>query len=422
MVEAAIDGVERLEVSRLELDREGPTYTIDTVRTLHDEAAERELFLIVGSDVAASIETWHRVDELRAARHARDRRPGGCRALDPAAGLALCPGPHAPPGRLVDRSAPAHRGGRVGRLPRPAPGGAGAAGTRSLHWSVMTRPRATIPERRRRREGWGVLLVDRAGRDLWPARGALRHPPTVGEAVRVHRHLDVGPIRRPAEDSVTEAEPTTSTERARIAARAADDKKGEDIVVLDVAEIMGIVDAFVITHASNTRLVRAIVDEVKKQLLERAGVKPRSVEGIDDMTWVLLDYGDLIVHVFLERDARVLRARAPVVRRGAHRLGRGHGRGSRLVPRGWHVRSCSHRSPWSSARSWPRPAGALQPRVVVADQIRRAPPTPLTPPVHVVGRTTVVPIHACSSSAIPGRELRYPYRFDRAPARRCALP
>jgi ribosome-associated protein len=84
-----------------------------------------------------------------------------------------------------------------------------------------------------------------------------------------------------------------------MAARAADDKKGEDIVVLDVAEIMGIVDAFVIVHASNTRLVRAIVEEVKKQLLDNAGVKPRSVEGLDDTTWVLLDYGDLIVHVFL---------------------------------------------------------------------------------------------------------------------------
>ena len=99
---------------------------------------------------------------------------------------------------------------------------------------------------------------------------------------------------------MTEVERTTSTERALMAARAADDKKGEDIVVLDVAEIMGIVDAFVITHASNTRLVRTIVEEVKKQLLEQAGVKPRSVEGLDDLTWVLLDYGDLVVHVFLE--------------------------------------------------------------------------------------------------------------------------
>jgi ribosome-associated protein len=99
---------------------------------------------------------------------------------------------------------------------------------------------------------------------------------------------------------VTEAVRTTSTDRARMAARAADDKKGEEIIVLDVAEIIGIVDAFVITHASNTRLVRTIVEEVKKQLLDHAGVKPRSVEGLDDMTWVLLDYGDVIVHVFLE--------------------------------------------------------------------------------------------------------------------------
>jgi nicotinate-nucleotide adenylyltransferase len=63
MVVAAIEGVDGLEASRLEIDRPGPTYTIDTVRAL--EAQERELFLIMGSDVAASIDSWHRVDELR---------------------------------------------------------------------------------------------------------------------------------------------------------------------------------------------------------------------------------------------------------------------------------------------------------------------------------------------------------------------
>jgi ribosome-associated protein len=55
----------------------------------------------------------------------------------------------------------------------------------------------------------------------------------------------------------------------------------------------------VITSAPNTRQVRTIVDEVERQLRERAGVKPRSVEGIDDASWVLLDYGDVVVHVFL---------------------------------------------------------------------------------------------------------------------------
>jgi nicotinate-nucleotide adenylyltransferase len=63
MVAAAIDGSERLVASRLELDRAGPTYTIDTVDTLRADH-DCEVFLIVGSDVAASLGTWHRADDL----------------------------------------------------------------------------------------------------------------------------------------------------------------------------------------------------------------------------------------------------------------------------------------------------------------------------------------------------------------------
>jgi ribosome-associated protein len=87
--------------------------------------------------------------------------------------------------------------------------------------------------------------------------------------------------------------------RSRIAARAAGDKKGDDVLVLDVGEIMGIVEYFVITSASNTRMVRSIVDEVEHQLHEQTGEKPRAVEGLRDASWVLLDYGDVVVHVFL---------------------------------------------------------------------------------------------------------------------------
>jgi nicotinate-nucleotide adenylyltransferase len=63
MVVAALDGVEGLEASRIELERDGATYTIDTVEEL--EAPDRELFLVVGSDVAAGMASWHRVDDLR---------------------------------------------------------------------------------------------------------------------------------------------------------------------------------------------------------------------------------------------------------------------------------------------------------------------------------------------------------------------
>ena len=67
MVAAAIDGVDGLEASRLEIDRSGPTYTIDTIETLQRELPECELFLIVGSDVSASLDSWYRADALRAA-------------------------------------------------------------------------------------------------------------------------------------------------------------------------------------------------------------------------------------------------------------------------------------------------------------------------------------------------------------------
>jgi ribosome-associated protein len=92
---------------------------------------------------------------------------------------------------------------------------------------------------------------------------------------------------------------TDALQRSRVAAAAAADKKGEDIVVLDVGDILGIADAFVITSASNTRQVRTIVEEVEKQVREKSEAKPRAVEGLDDASWVLLDYGDVVVHVFL---------------------------------------------------------------------------------------------------------------------------
>jgi len=87
--------------------------------------------------------------------------------------------------------------------------------------------------------------------------------------------------------------------RAAIAAGSAAAKKADDIAVLDVGDIISITDAFVIASGSNTRQVRTIVDEVEKGLRERSGSSPRSVEGLDDASWVLLDYGDLVVHVFL---------------------------------------------------------------------------------------------------------------------------
>ncbi len=66
-----------------------------------------------------------------------------------------------------------------------------------------------------------------------------------------------------------------------------------------MGDIIGITDLFVLTSATNTRQVRTVVDEIEHVLKRDAQIAPGSVEGLDDASWVLLDYGDVIVHVFL---------------------------------------------------------------------------------------------------------------------------
>jgi ribosome-associated protein len=88
--------------------------------------------------------------------------------------------------------------------------------------------------------------------------------------------------------------------RVRAAAEAAADKHGTDVAVLAVGGIIAIIDWFVLVSASNTRLARTIVDEVQRSLRTLDDSKPIGVEGLDDATWVLLDYGDIVVHVFVD--------------------------------------------------------------------------------------------------------------------------
>ncbi|MGA3145840.1 MAG: ribosome silencing factor [Acidimicrobiales bacterium] len=85
-----------------------------------------------------------------------------------------------------------------------------------------------------------------------------------------------------------------------VAARAADAKSGEDTTVLAMGELLGLTDAFVITSGRNVRQVRSIVDEVELRVKASDGRPPVRVEGLDDARWVLMDYGDFLVHVFLD--------------------------------------------------------------------------------------------------------------------------
>lgn len=84
------------------------------------------------------------------------------------------------------------------------------------------------------------------------------------------------------------------------AARAADSKTDEETVVLDVGDVLSITGWFVITGGSNTRQVKALAVFIEEEVAAAGGPKPVRIEGLDSMQWVLLDYGDFIVHVMLK--------------------------------------------------------------------------------------------------------------------------
>ncbi|HET8583331.1 MAG TPA: ribosome silencing factor [Jatrophihabitans sp.] len=87
-----------------------------------------------------------------------------------------------------------------------------------------------------------------------------------------------------------------AVELARIAAQAAADKLATDIVLIDVSDRLAITDVFVVATGNNERQVEAIVDGIEERAA-RAGHKPIRREGRRDGRWVLLDYGDVVVHV-----------------------------------------------------------------------------------------------------------------------------
>lgn len=95
---------------------------------------------------------------------------------------------------------------------------------------------------------------------------------------------------QPQEDAVLDG-------RLRIALHAASDKKAMAMIVLDLRAVANFTDFFVIASGANLRQVQAISDEIEDQL-KKHGTRPQRIEGYNAAEWVLLDYGDFVVHVF----------------------------------------------------------------------------------------------------------------------------
>ena len=92
-----------------------------------------------------------------------------------------------------------------------------------------------------------------------------------------------------------------SKEIARKAFMLLDEKKAQDIKVIDISKISVIADYFIITGGANERQVKALADNVEEKL-GKEGIIPKSIEGYHNANWILMDYGDVIIHIFNQED------------------------------------------------------------------------------------------------------------------------
>jgi ribosome-associated protein len=92
----------------------------------------------------------------------------------------------------------------------------------------------------------------------------------------------------------------SAEEKVRLGARTALEKKAEDVVVLDLQGISGVADFFLVASARSTTQLQTISEAIEQALKSR-GVRRRHSEGMPGSGWLLLDYGDVVIHVFLEK-------------------------------------------------------------------------------------------------------------------------
>ena len=113
---------------------------------------------------------------------------------------------------------------------------------------------------------------------------------------------------------------TSSREKASLIAKIAGEKTGEDIVLLDMTEQSAVCDFFIVVTAGSSRRIKTICEEIRKRL-GNEGILPVSVEGRSSLSWVILDYEDVVVHILSEEfrsfyDLERLWSEAPIERIG----------------------------------------------------------------------------------------------------------
>jgi len=285
LVEAGIRGEPRLEASRLELDRKGPSYSVDTLAEL--TAAERadgrepDLYLILSAESFASLAEWH--DEGRLLELARI-------VVGPRTG-------HPAPDRSTIERLTVGRADRVIVIDGPLPD-VSATAIRRLAASGRSLGDLVPPGVARYIEAHRLYRQPEPLEDPSPVTEPAENPRTATAATSTIPRPDGLPNRGPA--VLGDERPL---DMARRIVELAEDKKAADIVLLDLTGLTTLADAFVICSGGSERQLDAIANGIVQGLREEK-VRPIGREGTAASHWVLVDFGSVVVHIFTppERD------------------------------------------------------------------------------------------------------------------------
>ena len=288
MVQAAVAAHPGMEASRIEIDRGGDSYTADTLAELR--RPDCELFLIIGSDLVDELHTWKRSDELpMLCTLAIAHRPGG---PEPTALLSAWDPV------TIDMPALELSSSELRTM---------VAQGRPVDFLVPGPAEAVITRRNLYQVAAPAGLRSTSPKQSDPLKNSLHETTVRGPSARVltnSKETTLSTITLPS-GSHALSDATAEIRRLAVAAaRSADEKKGTDVLVLDVSDTLSITDAFVIVSAPNTRLVATIAESVEMAVKHAGGSGPIATEGLSEASWVLLDFGGFVVHVFLEETRR----------------------------------------------------------------------------------------------------------------------
>lgn len=267
---------------------ETTSYTIDTLERLRVLHPDVEFLLILGEDSFRELDSWKdakRIVEGWALAVYPRRHPGaGSEGADGSPAVW----------RALGASEPLRLEG-------------------ALHDASSSRIRELLGAGSPAPDGWLPLpvlsFIQKYGLYQEPAEAAnpaavtakAVNPSSPEEATEGQSSKEAGPISSAANEPSTDTAPDSPSdplpEEVALAARAALDRKAENLVLLEVGEICGFADYFLLCNGNSDRQVGAIADGIQRSLREQ-GFKPLHVEGVRRANWILLDYGDWVAHIF----------------------------------------------------------------------------------------------------------------------------